>query len=76
MSRPTFPPQTYTCPNGHQILAVDGENVECTQCDLIATHLSRATGEVYSWMDVGDYYDACRDLQDQMDAAFDHQYFD
>lgn len=76
MSRPTFPAQTYTCPNGHKIVAEDNETVECTRCDLIATWLDRSSGTVHTWMDYDDYSDACRDMQDQMDAAFDHQYFD
>ncbi len=67
--------QTYTCPNGHKIKAGDRETVECQECELVATSLNRATGEVHSWMSRDDYDDSCENLQDQMDAAFDNQWF-
>ena len=65
----------YTCPNTHRIEAGDREDVKCHPCNLIATHLNRATGEVFTWMDQNRYAESCENLQDQMDAAFDNQDF-
>lgn len=66
---------TYTCPNGHKISRPEGETVECANCRLTATHLNTRTGEVFSWTKTSEHRRACRNLQDQIDAAFDNQYF-
>ena len=64
------------CPNGHVVPSPEqGQPPECSICELIGTHYSTRTGEVYSWMAIDEYREANRNLQDQMDAAFDNQYF-
>ena len=64
------------CPNGHLVSWGDpGQPPECGTCELVATHYSTRTNEVYDWMAYEDYLEASRNLQDQMDEAFDNQYF-
>ena len=70
-----MPTTIYTCPAGHDIHATDSETVECEICNLTATHLNTRTGEVFEWLDSDEFYEANRDLEDQLDAAFDNQYF-
>ncbi len=65
----------YTCPAGHDVHADESEDVICRHCNLIATHLNRRSGEVYEWTDLDEYHDNCEALQDQIDGAFDDQYF-
>lgn len=48
----------------------------CIPCQLVATHWNEKTGEVYSWAKAADYDAACEDLQNQLDDAFCHQYFE
>ena len=63
----------YTCPNGHQIDSEDFTQIICEDCNLIATALDGNT--VTEWADLDDHHDACANLQDQLDGAFDNQYF-
>ncbi len=69
-------PTKFTCPNGHAIEAHEHETVCCDECDLVATWLNHRTGEVFAWTQRDEYEEGCRRLQDAMDEAFDHQYFD
>ena len=65
----------YSCPAGHPIAATVLEPVECDACELVATHYNASTGEVYQWTNRDIHRAACERLQDEMDAAFDNQYF-
>lgn len=67
--------QTYKCPSGHQVHAEDRQDVICHKCDIIAMHINRRDGIASEWMDRDEYHEGCRDLQDQLDSAFDNQYF-
>jgi len=62
---------TYTCPNGHELT-----EPKCEACGLVATSYNAKTGEVYQWTDEDEYNDARDELQGEIDAAFEHQYFD
>lgn len=48
----------------------------CEDCQIIATWYNEKTGEVFTWRSVAAHEAACEDMQDQLDAAFDHQYFE
>ena len=61
------------CPQGHTVHRGNHDNVECSVCDSVAT--SVINGEPANWMQLEEYQDACRRLQDQVDEAFDNQYF-
>ena len=65
----------FTCPNGHTVANVEHETPCCDRCDLVATWFNRSTGEVHTWTDADECHESCRSLRDQMDAAFDNQYF-
>ena len=75
----------YKCPNGHSV-EHDATNSRsrhihetaptCHECELIATHYNARSGEVYTWTPIVEHEQACERMQDEMDAAFDHQYFD
>ena len=67
--------KSFTCPNGHEVKNVDHETPRCNHCDLVATWYNSSTGEVHTWTDGDEYHESCRSLRDQMDAAFDNQYF-
>jgi len=47
----------------------------CDQCQLIATHYNGRTGEVYEWTTQAEHRQACENLQNAMDDAFDNTYF-
>lgn len=65
------------CPQGHTIEFEIPETPTCEDCQLIATSYSGGSDGVYDeWTPIEQHRRACEDLQDQMDAAFDHQYFD
>lgn len=66
----------FKCPNGHTVTAGDGENVECKPCNLVAVQLNRRDGTVGVWTDIDCHRVAVESLNDQLDAAFDNQYFD
>ena len=66
----------YRCPTGHEIHTDPDDPPECDSCNLIATHYNSRTGEVWTWTDRQKHENACRQLQEQIDAAFDHQFFD
>ena len=70
MSAPNF-----TCPAGHVADVNEYGTPECHQCDLVATHYNARDGEVYTWTPRATHEAACERLRDQMDAAFDNQYF-
>ncbi len=67
--------QTYQCPNGHTVTADNRANVVCEPCNLIAVQLNRKAGTVGAWTDIDCHRDAVESLNDQLDAAFDNQYF-
>ena len=67
--------KTYTCPAGHKVVAEDHEHVICEMCNLVATHLNRRDSVVLEWTDREEHEEACHRLSDDMDAAFDNQYF-
>lgn len=69
------PLPTVTCPKGHVIDLEPDVAPECHTCRLIAVHLDRKTPKVLEWMPRADYDAAAENLQDQLDAAFDNQYF-
>ena len=55
---------------------IDAHNVpRCEACHLVATWWNGGSHEVYKWQDEDEYLDQFRDLQDEIDAAFDNQYF-
>lgn len=64
---------TYICPEGHRIISSDVP--KCPTCELIATRFNAKTGEVFTWTPIHEHEADCEALQDQMDAAFDNQYF-
>ena len=66
----------YTCPKGHAATLENGRTPVCVPCKLIATHFNAGTGEVFNWMSMVKHWATCERLQDDLDAAFDHQYFD
>jgi hypothetical protein len=70
------PARPADCPAGHQTVWGRHDVPTCEECSLVATGYNGRTGEVSGWMTREAYEDACRDLQDQIDAAFDNQYFD
>ena len=47
----------------------------CESCGLIATWCNDKTGEVYTWRTIAEHEQACEDMQDMIDDAFDNQYF-
>ena len=53
-----------------------GEYRRCERCGIIATWWNDLTGEVYSWDTIRHHEAACERMQDELDAAFCHQYFD
>jgi hypothetical protein len=65
----------FVCPNGHAVENVESDMPRCEPCKLVATWFNRRTGEVHTWQDETKYDRACRRLKDDMDAAFDNQYF-
>jgi hypothetical protein len=65
----------YKCPNGHEVKANESEMPECYKCELVGTHWNAKTKEVYSWTAKEVHENNCRELQRQMDDAFDNQYF-
>lgn len=66
---------TTNCPSGHTCRIGETGTPVCDECDLIATWWNARTGEVFTWTDQEEHHEACRSLQDQMDGAFDNQYF-
>ena len=67
--------QPYTCPAGHECTEDAYGIPTCETCNLTATHIDGANRVVLQWTDIDDHEEARRDLQDQLDAAFDNQYF-
>lgn len=66
----------YTCPNGHTCTGDEGNDLpHCHQCSLVATGWNTRTGEAYDWQSYQVYLDNVQQMNDQMDAAFDNQYF-
>ncbi len=75
---PKPPAPAYTCPNGHRVTwnhRDDDTAPTCHRCGVIATHYNDLTKDVYTWTDTAEHRAACERLQDEIDAAFDHQYF-
>lgn len=67
--------RTVTCPDCQTVYQYpDRTTVCCEECDLTCS--GYFGNDRSSWMATPDYHDSCRSLQDQMDAAFDNQYFD
>ncbi len=71
---------TATCPNGHTVdidarFPARGEAPMCETCNLIATHFNGKTGQVFTWTDIDEHHEACSEMQDAMNSAFDNQYF-
>ena len=67
---------TYHCPKGHVATLQDNCTPACIPCKLIATHYNGKSGEVHEWTPMAQYRANCERLQEEMDAAFDNQYFD
>jgi hypothetical protein len=65
----------YICPKGHELEVDDSDTVQCDQCKLVATHYNRVSGEVYQWTPRSQYLRNCERLQEEMDDAFENQYF-
>lgn len=63
------------CPKGHVATMGQHGTPECNACNLIAVHWNGRTGEVFAWENQDRHRAACDRLQDDMDAAFDNQYF-
>lgn len=73
------------CPNGHAItwtVDEDGQGNElnskspsCRQCNLVGTHYNGKDLEVMEWTKEEVYRMNCERMQDEIDAAFDNQYF-
>ena len=66
---------TTICPNGHKITTDNFQTPVCKKCGITATHYNRNTGKVYFWMDTVKFEMGQERLQDELDAAFDNQYF-
>ena len=67
--------QPSDCPAGHTTEWGQHDAPTCDQCQLIATHYNGRTGEVYEWTTQAEHRQACENLQNAMDDAFDNTYF-
>ena len=67
----------YKCPKGHAIETADGpcNPPVCDECGIIGGHHNPRLGVVYSWTKINVHESDCRQILDEIDAAFDNQYF-
>lgn len=66
---------TFTCPSGHAFKKGADFAPECHQCGTVATHWNGKTGEVYQWSGREDYDCDVRNMNEQLDQAFDNEHF-
>ncbi len=50
--------------------------LECLSCNLTATYWNDRTKEVYTMVPTSEYLEGVEAMNDAMDDAFCHQYFD
>lgn len=65
------------CPNGHKPdHDPDLDDMPCCfTCDMVATAWNTRTGEAHDWIDREEYEENVREMNRQMDDAFDNTYF-